>query len=252
MSATDPTDDVQELTGSETGRWRVFTRNSSHVFDLDAGTVTRIPGPKAWPGANDRPRPIRSIESCKVGDRGYWTMQTDGWSPSIDYWWHLTSVIQKIVREPDSSTTLPETDLPAAVVDVSQDEGWPSSGQGSTAGLADDGEEIPDLVAHLRETLGVQLVVDLGGATDEDDVESWEKGLRIPRGDGMARLYLADQVATDLEKRGVSAERIGRWFATPNRSLSDMTPAELILDMDPGLAERIVSEAARRFAILGR
>ena len=251
MSINDPPDELQELTGSETGRWRVFTRDSLHIFDFDAGTVTRIPGPKAWPGANDRPRPIRSIESCRVGDRGYWTMQTDGWSPSIDHWWHFTSAIQKIVREQENLTTPSEADGLAMVVIPIQEEDQPP-GQRSTAGLSDDGEEIPDLVAHLREKLGVQLVVDLGGATEDDDVEAWAKGMRIPRGDGMARLYLANQVVSHLEKRGVSAERIGRWFAAPNRGLSGMTPVELILEMDQGSAEEIVWAAARRFAILGR
>ena len=255
MTASDgpiePPEEVQELTGIESGRWRVFTQGSSHLFDFEAGTVTRIPGPTAWPGANDQPRPIRSIERCKVGERGYWTMKTDGWSPSVDYWWHSSSVIRKITREAQSSTKLAVAQHRATVT-KDEEEDWPPPGQSSTAGLADDGEDIPDLVSSLHETLGVQLVGDLGGATDDDDVESWEKGLRIPRGDGMARLYLTGQIVSALEKRGVSPERIAMWFATQNHSMSDLTPAELILEMDPGLAEQILWEAARRFAILGR
>ena len=83
-----PANELPELTGTESGRWQVFTRDSSHIFDFAEGTVTRIPGPHAWPGSNDRPHPLRTIEACRVGFRGLWTMKTDGWSDMIDYLWH--------------------------------------------------------------------------------------------------------------------------------------------------------------------
>lgn len=90
--------EVDELTGSETGQWRVFTRDSIHVFDFDARTVKRVPGASAIPGGNDQPRLLRSIELCKVGQRGFWTMHTDAWSPTIDYVWHSSSVVRRIER----------------------------------------------------------------------------------------------------------------------------------------------------------
>ena len=35
---------VDHLVGTETGRWRVHTIGSVHLFDFEAQTVTRIPG----------------------------------------------------------------------------------------------------------------------------------------------------------------------------------------------------------------
>lgn len=96
-------DEVDHLTGTETGRWRVHTRDSIHLFDFEAQTVTRIPGPYAGPTFNDRPRPLRSIDACTVGARGYWTMFTDGWSETIDFYWHDTSIIQRIERVKDEA-----------------------------------------------------------------------------------------------------------------------------------------------------
>lgn len=94
-----------ELTGVESGRWRVTTRNSSHIFDFDAGTVTRVPGPDAIPTVNDRPRPLRSIVACTVGQRGYWTMHTDERSEAIDFYWHLSSAIRHIERMDGEGST---------------------------------------------------------------------------------------------------------------------------------------------------
>ncbi|MEB0003691.1 hypothetical protein QN357_12205 [Cryobacterium sp. RTC2.1] len=36
--------EVTSLAGDEGGVWRVVTQGSSHILDLDAKTVTRIPG----------------------------------------------------------------------------------------------------------------------------------------------------------------------------------------------------------------
>ena len=94
-------EDVDHLTGFETGRWRVYTRGSIHLFDFEAQTVTRIPGERAWPTFNDRTRPLRSIEACTVGARGYWTMHADGWSDAVDFYWHDSSIIQRIERIQD-------------------------------------------------------------------------------------------------------------------------------------------------------
>lgn len=100
MSTPEETTDgtVTMLSGRESGLWRVSTRDSTHYFDLDARTVTRVPGTNATPGINDVARPLRSIDTLTVGLGGRWTMHTDGWSDSIDYYWHESSVVAKIER----------------------------------------------------------------------------------------------------------------------------------------------------------
>jgi hypothetical protein len=92
-------DSVTELTGNEGGVWQDFTVSSVHVFDLDAMTVTRIPGSSSVPTVNDRTRPIRSIDWCRVGERGEWTMHEDGRSRDVDYYWHVSSTISRISRQ---------------------------------------------------------------------------------------------------------------------------------------------------------
>lgn len=86
---------VTELTGVEGGVWLVVTAGSVHVFDLDVGTVLRIPGPTSAPNINDQTRPLRSIGACRVGERGRWTMHPE--EPSdVDYYWMITSTIARI------------------------------------------------------------------------------------------------------------------------------------------------------------
>ena len=87
---------VQELTGTEGGVWQVHTRDSIHILDLDAWTVERHPGPSARADPSDGPRRLRTIETCRVGGRGHWTMKSDDYF--IDYYFHYTSVIQRIDR----------------------------------------------------------------------------------------------------------------------------------------------------------
>ena len=87
---------VTELRGDEGGAWRVTTRDSTHFFDLDLGTVTRVPGVNAPPTINDRTRPLRSIDTLRVGARGRWTMHTDGWNEDVDFFWAQTSLVAAI------------------------------------------------------------------------------------------------------------------------------------------------------------
>ena len=87
---------VTELTGTEGGVWQVHTRDSTHILDLDAWSVERHPGPSTWADPSDGPRRLRTIESCRVGERGHWTMKSDDYF--IDYFFHYTSVIQRIDR----------------------------------------------------------------------------------------------------------------------------------------------------------
>jgi hypothetical protein len=91
---------AEELTGAESGSWRVVTRDSSHLFDLDERTVTRIPGPSASPTVNDRTRPLRHLHLCRVGLRGHWLMEPDSMDSSWDHFWHLSSLILRIERIP--------------------------------------------------------------------------------------------------------------------------------------------------------
>lgn len=96
----DPNDvqHIDDLLPSSTGIWRITTLSSIHVLDLDTGTATRFPGPRAPATVNDRPRPLRSLDVCRVGERGRWTMHTDGWSDTVDYFWHVTSTILRIEK----------------------------------------------------------------------------------------------------------------------------------------------------------
>ena len=87
---------VKELTGTEDDVWHVHTRDSIHIFDLDAWIVERHPGPNTWADPSDGPRRLRTIESCRVGGRGHWTMKSDDYL--IDYYFHYSSVIQRIDR----------------------------------------------------------------------------------------------------------------------------------------------------------
>ena len=87
---------VNELRGDEGGAWRVVTRDSRHYFDLELGTVTRVRGAGAPPTINDRTRPLRSIDTLRVGARGRWTMYTDGWDEDVDFFWAQTSLVAAI------------------------------------------------------------------------------------------------------------------------------------------------------------
>lgn len=95
--------EVTELLGSEGGRWEVKTLRSHHLFDLDRQTVTRIPGPTALPSVNDVSRPIRTIEVCAVGRRGYWIMEPDDDEDDLDYYWQLTGLVVQIARLSDKA-----------------------------------------------------------------------------------------------------------------------------------------------------
>ncbi|TFC18608.1 hypothetical protein E3O19_04365 [Cryobacterium algoritolerans] len=85
---------VEELRLDSTGVWRITTVGSTHVLDLVDGTATRIPGPEAAISVNDCCRPLRTLDRCRVGERGRWTMQSDDWS--VDYYWQVTSTILRI------------------------------------------------------------------------------------------------------------------------------------------------------------
>lgn len=90
--------EVNELDGTEGGIWRVWTQGSSYVFDLNAMTVTRHPGPSSGRTVNDTTRQIRTIDHCKVGEGGYWTMSAGGLLDQIEAYWQASTVIRSIER----------------------------------------------------------------------------------------------------------------------------------------------------------
>jgi len=79
------------------GIWTVHTLHSVYLFDLDHDTVLRVPGLDAGTTINDRTRPLRSIERCRVGETGRWTMRPD-WIGVTDYFWQECTEIVEIVR----------------------------------------------------------------------------------------------------------------------------------------------------------
>jgi hypothetical protein len=89
------------LDGTEGGSWVVTTANSHHEFDLDAMTVTRIPGPGAPATVNDRTRPILEIVRCEVGERGLWLLIPEGAEgDNFGFFWHLSTEIRSIDPAP--------------------------------------------------------------------------------------------------------------------------------------------------------
>ena len=103
---TTPGIHVSELVGSEGGTWTVTTAHSVYVFDLDAMIVTRHPGATASSTVNDVPRPIRTIDVCRVGACGRWTMHAEAFAPMLDYYWQISTPVRTIcqlIRPPDEA-----------------------------------------------------------------------------------------------------------------------------------------------------
>ncbi|TQL47397.1 hypothetical protein FB562_0455 [Homoserinimonas aerilata] len=92
-------DTVTELTGGEAGLWVVRTWSSHYFFDLDRRTVARQPGTMASLTINDTTRRLRTIEACRVGQSGYWTMKSDGgYNDPTDFFWAVSTEIRWIKR----------------------------------------------------------------------------------------------------------------------------------------------------------
>lgn len=99
MGAGDSMDEVEDLTGVDSGQWQVWTRDSVHVFDFDNGTVTRMPGGDANPGFYDsEPSVLRHLYFCHVGRPGFWTLEADWRAPGFEYVRQLTTPIRRINR----------------------------------------------------------------------------------------------------------------------------------------------------------
>lgn len=112
--------------------------------------------------------------------------------------------------------------------------------------------EIPELVAELRELLGVRLVAYIGGVQEARAVRQWAdpNESRTPPAAVVQRLRTAYQVAAIIGQRDTAAV-IQAWFQGMNPALSDLAPARLLRDGDPDTDAARVLAAARAFAAAG-
>ncbi|TFD93990.1 hypothetical protein E3T61_03040 [Cryobacterium lactosi] len=87
---------VKELTDTASGVWRVFTRDSSHTFDMDDRTVLRSPGKLATNFGLVLPTRLDYIGTCQVGKRGSWFFAP--LDPVTEPHEYLSSTVQRIER----------------------------------------------------------------------------------------------------------------------------------------------------------
>ncbi|KQQ94569.1 hypothetical protein ASF62_10900 [Leifsonia sp. Leaf325] len=66
---------ITNLATQAAGQWRVHTLTSQHVFDFDAGTVTRLPQFRTVPVAERQPMSLGTIEDATIGRPGRWTVK---------------------------------------------------------------------------------------------------------------------------------------------------------------------------------
>ena len=95
---------VTEFTGDEGGHWQVWTQGSSYLVDLEAMTITRIPGPDSSSSINDHERPLCILDICRVGAAGYWTMHAGADSDSVEFFWQICTEIRRIERLPEENS----------------------------------------------------------------------------------------------------------------------------------------------------
>lgn len=91
-------EDRTELTLEQSGQWLVMSLTSAHFFDLDMRLVTRIPGIVATEYVTDAGRELRTLDSCRVGEIGRWTMEPLAHEGDLEFRWHQSSFIERIVR----------------------------------------------------------------------------------------------------------------------------------------------------------
>lgn len=66
---------VTNLATQAAGQWKVHTLTSQHMFDFDAGTVTRLPQFRTLPAADRQPMSLGTIEDATIGRPGRWTVK---------------------------------------------------------------------------------------------------------------------------------------------------------------------------------
>lgn len=89
---------IDQLTPEMRGVWRVATRGSEHIWDLNHGRYTRLPGPASGSGAmlgdGESHRIAQVVEWPRVGDRSHVVFEIDGTADQ----WRISSNISKIER----------------------------------------------------------------------------------------------------------------------------------------------------------
>lgn len=107
-----PPENVDELTADMRGRWVVTTKGSKHIWDLDAMTYTRLPGPDSTAGSmlhdNIAHRITRVDRWPRVGSYSLVWFDDPDWPQAPFEHWRKSSTIRSI--EP--------IDHPQAVADV--------------------------------------------------------------------------------------------------------------------------------------
>ena len=109
---------------------------------------------------------------------------------------------------------------------------------------------LPELVAKLREIVGVRLVAYIGNVKSTRPVAQWAAGGHTPGETDVDRLRLAYQIAALLRENNEAAT-VQSWFKGMNPSLDDMSPARVLREGDPAEVGPNVMAAAKAFAFIG-
>ncbi len=108
----------------------------------------------------------------------------------------------------------------------------------------------PEVVAALREILGLKLCAYLGSVKETRAVNEWAEGLREPSDEVQRRLRLALQVAGAIAE--VDGPEVARaWFQGLNPQLDDRSPARLLREGDIDEVGPEVIAAERAFLVGG-
>jgi hypothetical protein len=108
----------------------------------------------------------------------------------------------------------------------------------------------PEVVAALREILGLKLCAYLGSVKETRAVNEWADGTREPSETVQRRLRLAFQVAGAIAD--VDGAEVARaWFQGLNPQLADRSPARLLREGDLDEVGPEVIGAERAFLLDG-
>jgi len=108
----------------------------------------------------------------------------------------------------------------------------------------------PEIVAALREILGLKLSAYLGSVKETRAVNEWAEGVREPSEAVQRRLRLAFQVAEAIAE--VDGPDVARaWFQGLNPQLDDRSPARLLREGDIDEVGPEVIAAERAFLVGG-
>ncbi len=108
----------------------------------------------------------------------------------------------------------------------------------------------PEIVAALREILGLKLCAYVGSVKETRAVNEWADGVREPSEAVQRRLRLAFQVAEAIAE--VDGAEVARaWFQGLNPQLDDRSPARLLREGDIDEVGPEVIAAERAFLVGG-